>query len=190
MLGATPKVITSASESSSRPKSLQVLVRRAMRPSRASKGMANRMAMACTDRGATVPIGPVAASMDWVIDPEPGPDVDRSEQRRQQEHAAAEGARLALLTGAGSCAFIVVKVFFNGLLPGPHRPRLRLSFALPPFTRLDGTLRGFSASALGRITMSTRDPNLMRPNPLATLQKCHLSLTSTMRRASRPRQSA
>ena len=44
-LGLTPKVITSASESSSLPNSLVVLVMRAMRPSRASNGMAKRMAM-------------------------------------------------------------------------------------------------------------------------------------------------
>ena len=37
-LGATPKVITSASESSSLPKSLVVLVMRAMRPSMRVKG--------------------------------------------------------------------------------------------------------------------------------------------------------
>ena len=46
MLGATPKVMTSARESSSLPKSLAVLVMRAMRPSRASKGMARPMARA------------------------------------------------------------------------------------------------------------------------------------------------
>ncbi len=45
-----PKVITSASESSSLPKSLVVLVMRAMRPSSASKGMANRMAIAAQSR--------------------------------------------------------------------------------------------------------------------------------------------
>ena len=41
--GATPKLITSASESSSTPKSLWVLVRRATRPSNPSKKMAKKM---------------------------------------------------------------------------------------------------------------------------------------------------
>ena len=46
MLGATPNVITSASESSSLPKSLAVFVIRAMRPSIESNGIANMIAIA------------------------------------------------------------------------------------------------------------------------------------------------
>ena len=44
--GAMPKVMTSASESISRPKSLTVLVMRAMRPSRPSSTTATPMALA------------------------------------------------------------------------------------------------------------------------------------------------
>ena len=49
-LGATPKVMASASESSSLPNSLHVFVIRAMRPSSESMGMAMRMAMAAMSR--------------------------------------------------------------------------------------------------------------------------------------------
>jgi len=45
-----PKLITSASESISRPKSLVVLVMRAMRPSRPSKKTAAPMALAATPK--------------------------------------------------------------------------------------------------------------------------------------------
>src|SRR5947207_4193691 len=50
MAGATPKVITSASESNSRPKSLLVCVMRAMRPSRPSNSTANPIALAAKSR--------------------------------------------------------------------------------------------------------------------------------------------
>ena len=84
ILGATPKVMTSASESSSRPKSLSVLVRRAMRPSSASKGIAKPMASAARSKW----WGCCGRSVQALGNrEEAGGNVDRGEHRGQDEHA-------------------------------------------------------------------------------------------------------
>ena len=57
-----PKVITSASESISRPKSLVVLVRRAILPSRPSSTTATPMALAATSKSGLPPSCPLAPS--------------------------------------------------------------------------------------------------------------------------------
>ena len=65
--GAIPKLMTSASESSSRPKSLVVLVMRAMRPSRPSRTTAAPMACAamanCPAAAASPAVAPIIAPL-------------------------------------------------------------------------------------------------------------------------------
>ena len=61
--GAMPKLITSARESISRPKSLVVLVMRAMRPSRPSSNTATPMVAAANMKCCSAPGAPVDARM-------------------------------------------------------------------------------------------------------------------------------
>jgi hypothetical protein len=105
-LGATPKVIASASESSSLPKSLHVFVMRAMRPSRESIGMAIRIAIAAQSRCTRTSPTPVSAAIVCMIEKKPAailPTVKSDGSRNIPRRIRACARALA---SAGSRGFI------------------------------------------------------------------------------------
>ena len=157
-----PKVMTSASESISRPKSLTVLVMRAMRPSRPSSTTATPMALAATSKCGLRPSCPAGAeqgAFDGADDgDESEEDVAGGEQRGQRVGGAA-GRREGERGSKNRC----LKVSLRHLRPALRRARM----LEPPETRSPGfTLISHS----GPRKTSTREPNLMSPtrSPLAT----------------------